>query len=356
MLMRSLSSKILIVTHGETRGREVGTLDGLLDYARQNEPVFHRRIRLHRTGETPLALNGVGLVLFWLGDPLKQLYPDCFDEALDIQKTAESLGIHVINPPEALSRTAKSIQAAIWRANGIVCADVRRANSEAHLREVAEELGYPCILRSDLSHTQATMEVITSPEQLTGGLQRAAPAPALVEVKDIRAAHLKSGTPGLNAQFHHKARAIVACGEVKSVHLFHGKDIVVGSCTSLFAREARPRRELARQFGFRRRFLKTLLAKDLDYYNAPTAHAGEIVRAVHALGLDFAAVDYSFLPDGSLFFWEANPYFSLPPGRLSVMADARQAPRRVRKTYAWITARLKHAIDAANVETAEMTA
>lgn len=355
MPSRSNSSKFLIVTHGETRGRPVATLQGILDHVQRDDPGFFDRIIIHRTGQRYFVPQNVGLVLFWLADPLNQLYPDCFAEASRICQSARRRGIPVINPPEALSRTAKSIQSGIWRAGGIPCAEVCGGASEAALAACAERLGYPCILRSDYSHAQETMEIIRTPADLVGGLERATPAPVLMAIKDVRKAYRANGATGFDAVFHHKARAFVADGEVKASHLFCGKQLTVGSGNSIFAREERPRRRLARRFGFRRRLVKELITRDLAYFRAPVAHSDQIVRAVRLLGLDFAAVDYSFLPDGSLYFWEANPFFNLPPGQESVLAEERNAVARVEESYAWLAARLKAALERAQQRTTKLT-
>ena len=49
-----------------------------------------------------------------------------------------------------------------------------------------------------------------------------------------------------------------------------------------------------------------------------------MARAVRALELDFAAIDYSRKPDGSLVLWEANPHPSLPVWRHQALPVARR--------------------------------
>lgn len=344
MKLTPSSPALLIVMHGPGRGRDVPTLACLLEYTRASFPEFHANIRVHQTGSPPPSLNGVGLVLFWMGDPLEQMYPDCFREAMDIHRAAKAAGLPVFNPPAALSHTAKSAQGQTWKAAGIACAQVQVCESQIALNETARRFGFPCLLRNDVGHAQQGMEVLQSPQDLAGALERAAPTPAISEIKDIRAAYREAGGKGLNRVFHHKARAFVLDGKVKACHLFHGKDLIVSSGLSLFAREERPKRQFARKFGFHRNLLKRLVAADRAYFDMPVAHADEIVRAVQLLGLDFAAVDYSILPDGTPFFWEANPYFYLPHGRESVMSEARGAIGRVEETYAWFAEGLSEAL------------
>ena len=42
-----------------------------------------------------------------------------------------------------------------------------------------------------------------------------------------------------------------------------------------------------------------------------------------------AALDYSTFADGRVIFWEANPFFALPPWSLGVLAEARRLDERV---------------------------
>ena len=53
-----------------------------------------------------------------------------------------------------------------------------------------------------------------------------------------------------------------------------------------------------------------------------------MVRAVEALGLDFAAVDYARLSDGSLVLWEAKPHPAMPVWRHMALPVARRLRRR----------------------------
>ncbi len=88
---------------------------------------------LHTTGSAAPALDGVAAVVFWLADPLRELYPDCFAEASHLAAEAEKRGIRVVNRPESLSNTIKSKQSELWQAAGIPCAPVATFGSLAEL-------------------------------------------------------------------------------------------------------------------------------------------------------------------------------------------------------------------------------
>lgn len=62
-----------------------------------------------------------------------------------------------------------------------------------------------------------------------------------------------------------------------------------------------------------------------DHGPAPT---DLLRRAVRALGLEIAAVDYADLADGRTILWEANPHFLLPPIDQMYLSGPRQIRRR----------------------------
>lgn len=104
---------ILIVVHGPGRGRGVPTGNVFMKRLQATDPAFAARFRVHETGSGAANLTNVDLVLFWLGDPLREKYPACFMEAMEIAAAARSANIRILNSPEALSNTTKTRQSAI---------------------------------------------------------------------------------------------------------------------------------------------------------------------------------------------------------------------------------------------------
>lgn len=327
---------ILVVTHGPGRGRSVPTGDVFFARLKIRDPELAARLVIHETGTQAPSLAGIGLVVLWLGDPLRQKYPACYAEAVDIAQAAKRRSIGLINPPDGLSNTAKAVQSGLWVKSGIPSAPVRCVTTSDELLRGFAEFGGPCFLRGNESHAERNIPVLAT----AGAAKRAAavlPAPAaLVRIHDVRAEHRAAGAPGLRARFHHKARAFVFRGEVKASHLFFSKSLAVGLSNSLLEREDRPKRRLARSFGFRSKLFSDMIAEDLAYFHDPIAHSDVLVRAVAALGLDVAAVDYSIRPDGSPILWEANPFFCLPPGEESVLSAERDAVARVNASLDWM--------------------
>ena len=334
--------RIVFVTHGEGRGRTVATDKAFMDRLRESDPDMVSQIRTHRTGSGPFDFRDVGLIVFWLGDPLRQKYPQCYAEAVQIEATASIYGIRVINSPFGLSNTSKADQARIWNPAGLPSARAERAERAEDLPVAASKVGFPCIIRSDDVHCQRRVAIAHCAEDVARVAATISFPAALIAFIDVQASWRAAGDEtSLFSRYHHKARAIVFGGEVKASHLFFSTDRIVGLSTSVFAREDTPRRNFARRFGFGGRMLDSMIAADLAHFEAPVAHADKLVKAVAALGLDFAAVDYSIMPDGQPVIWEANPYFYLPSGQQSVFSAERQAVRRVDETFDWMAARLK---------------
>ena len=339
---------ILIVGHGPGRGRSVPTGEVFFSRVRVTDPELASRIVLHTTGNPMPSLRGVALVVFWLGDPLRQKYPDCYAEAVTIEKAARRSGIAVLNPPDALSNTSKGCQSGIWSKAGIPSAAAVCISAASDLPSAFARLGGPCILRGDETHAERSVQILRSQSDAvsaTGFLQTPA---ALIRAHDIRAEYRAAGTDpsSLYFRFHHKARAFVFRGEVKASHLFFARDMIVGLSNCLLARESRPRRRLLRQLGFRRSLFESMIDEDVSYFNSSIPYKDVLVRAVAALGLDVAAVDYSIRPDGTPILWEANPYFWLPRGEQSILSEERHAVERVNASIDWMASGLRAALPA----------
>lgn len=341
-----VQGNVLVVRHGPGRGRSVPTGNVLYSRLRVTDPELASRIVIHSTGSPMPSLRGVALVVFGLGDPLRQKYPECYAEAVAIADAANRRGISLINAPQGLSNTSKGCQSGIWSKAGIPSAEARRISSAGELPEAFESLGGPCILRGDETHAERFVMVLKSQSDAESAARSLQPPAALIRVHDIRAEYRAAGTDpsSLYARFHHKARAFVFRGVVRPSHLFFAREMIVGLSNCLLTREARPRRSFLRHFGFRRALFEDMIAEDLAYFNSTIPYTEVLVKAFAALGLDIAAVDYSIRPDGSPILWEANPYFWLPRGEESVLTEERKAVDRVNVSVDWMADCLRAAL------------
>ncbi len=329
---------VLIVTHGPGRGRTVPTGDVFLSRLKIRDPELAARLVFHQTGQPAPSLSGIGLVVFWLGDPLRQKYPDCYADASAIAESAARRGIAMLNPPDALSNTTKALQSAIWSKAGIPSAPVRCIEDASQLPSVFAELAGPSLLRGNDTHAERGICVLSKQSDAELAARKLSAPAALVRIHDVRAEYRAAGThpSSLYSRFHHKARAFVFRGEVKASHLFFSRDLVVGLSNCLLAREDRPKRRFLRSLGFRCDLFQELIGEDRSYFESEVPYKDVLVRAVAALGLDVAAVDYSIRPDGTPILWEANPYFWLPRGEESVLSAERNAVERVNASFDWM--------------------
>ena len=332
------NSKILVVVHGRGRGREVPTGKAFQKRLAQTNHSLLQDIRIHETGAGVPSLADVRAIVFWLGDPLQQKYPDCYREAKAIADEAEALGLKVLNHPEALCNTSKTMQARIWSEKKVPSAAVRLVRNDSQLRSAVFELGKPCIVRSDCEHAQRDVTIVRNQEDLARCSLTSGTASAVLRLYDIRQEYrdVRGGFSHLFREYHHKARAFVIGDQVMASHLFFSKSPIVGLSNSLFSRESSHNRAVARKFGYHRHLLDELIEADQQYFNSPVLGRAHLVQAVRSLGLDIAAVDYSIRPDGQVMIWEANPYFWLPEGESSVLSEERHAVQRVQKSFDWM--------------------
>jgi hypothetical protein len=83
-----------------------------------------------------------------------------------------------------------------------------------------------------------------------------------------------------------------------------------------------------------RRLDRDAVAADLEFAHGAPEHPVLMRRAASALGLDFAAFDYSTFADGSVVLWEANPHPSIPGWRHTGMPLVRRTWPRLTRIYA----------------------
>ena len=58
-------------------------------------------------------------MVFWLGDPLRELYPECHEHACEIEAHARAQDARIVNSPVALSNCIKTVQERLWKQAGI---------------------------------------------------------------------------------------------------------------------------------------------------------------------------------------------------------------------------------------------
>lgn len=325
---------MLLVRHGPGRGRLGNFGDGWLKRLARTRPDIRRRIRIHETGSgASPSLDDVAAVVFLLADPVRELYPECYAEASAIAAAAAARGIRLVNPPDALSNTIKSVQARLWAAAGIPCAGCARFENRAELDRVAGSATYPLIVRGDLLHGQQAIFVCRSAEDL-----RALPADGLaypglvVDFIDSRATYRAAVPDSVFARYYHRCRTYVFGSHVVPGAIYFSEEPIVGTGTATWARyqgKGRFLEPLARLRSEDRR----IVAADLAFAGSPLAHPELMRRAASALGLEFVALDHILLADGSVVLWEANPHPYIAILRHTPLPFLRRIRSRTQRIY-----------------------
>jgi hypothetical protein len=305
---------LLIVRHGRKRGRLRGYLDPALARVVELAPALARELRFHETGNAAPDLAGVRAIVFWLADPLREAYPACYAEASALERRARERGIACVNPPDALSNSIKSVQARLWQAAGIPTPASLPFASRAELEQKLDGIRFPVLLKGDRIHSQDSMRLCASMEEL-----RALPDAELVlpglamEFVDTREGYERSDPESVWGRYYHKKRLIVFGDAIQTRHVFFSPSPIVGRKSSiLWPWRRRDGRRSEPDPGALGKWERLAIDADYAYFRGACEAPELMLRAVRALGFDFAGIDYSTCADGRVVLWEANPYQYIP--------------------------------------------
>lgn len=320
---------ILIVRHGPGRGRIPHYMQHALEHLRGSSPALYAQLRFHETGGPRPSLDRLRAVVFWLADPLREQFPACFQEASEISVRARDRSIPMINPPDALSNSVKSVQARLWRKAGIPTPDHRRFESREELARALNEIPFPLIVRPDELHSQIGMRVCRHRGEVEAIVDQQFRYPGtLTSLIDARDGYRTNAPGTVWSRYYHKKRALVLGRIVLANEVFFSRNPIVASQTCTFGWYDRGRVSLGRLapwLPWERRCIEA----DLAFADAGQVPADLMRKSVAALGLAFAAIDYADLADGGVVLWEANPYFYLPPVREMFLPG----PRRIKARH-----------------------
>jgi len=332
--MASHEGMLLIVRHGPGRGRDYPYLQSCLEHLEQRMPELFKRIRLHETGSPEPSLSGVRAVMFWLADPLRDFYPECFEEAMRIAQHAEQEDIPVFQHPESLSNATKSRVSRAWKEAGIPTPDLVHFRDREELDRRISEVSFPAVLRPDNLYSQIGTHWLRDVTELNRIIDNWNYYPGtLAEFVNIRRPYRDLEDGSVWARFFHKKRLYVFGDIVRTTHVFFSRSPIVGMKNSIFYNyrqylidNTKAPRELEEDCA-------ACLRADIEYWESREDNPELLRKAVHTLGLDIAALDYSSFPDGSTMLWEANPYFHLEPWQQAVLPRRRRTDIRIPSFY-----------------------
>lgn len=337
--------RVLIVCHGPGRARRVPTLDEALAWMAAEDADLAAAVTLHETGSAPQPdLTGVRAVWFWLADPLRETHPACYEEAAAIAGAAASAGARLVNPPDALSNSIKSVQAGLWRAAGLHTPHHAGFADRDELEALLATFPFPALLRGDRVHSQHGLRLVASADAVRRIADGEIIYPgALAAFVDTREGYRQAaGLPSVWSRFFHKQRALVFGSAVDRRSVLFSNEPIVSLKTCTYARFRKRRRHPWRiVMGWTKRCVEA----DNAWSKADEPHASTLVRAVRALDLDVAAVDYATTADGRCVLWEANPYFYMPSERDFLLAKVRRFGERRLRAYRALRGFLRELLD-----------
>lgn len=332
---------VLLVRHGKGRGRLYKYNQEFVHWLEDRRPALRKRLRCHFTGEPGPCLEGVAAVVFWTGDPLRELYPEEYRECEHIAGRARERGVRIVNPPESLSATHKSRVGRIWREAGLPTPPCRRFEDRPSFERAVRETDFPALVRGDDCHSQEGLRLFDAPEEALAAPHGSLPWPGvLTPFVDTREGWRRERPDALPARFFHKKRVLVYGDRVLGRNYYLSPEPIVGHPKHSLFGPAHQRSWLMGLLLGPPPLVRDALEAERAWIEAGPEAPDLFRRAVHALGLGFAAVDYATPAPGRVVLWEINPYPYLPPAHRSTLAGPRglerEDERHYRQTAAWL--------------------
>ncbi len=219
------------------------------------------------------------LLVQWLQDPLENLDPRAYHQALALEADCDARGIRVVNRVSRHENLAKSETSRRLREVGIAAPRIFKFDSHEDLVEAvaANAIPLPVIVREDVSHIRP-FHVVHSV-----GDARDVPwdtffRPVASEFVDVQS------LDGL----HRKYRCITLQDKILSSHL----QISEGWETRYHYR------------------VRNLMSRDeeIAYVSEPDPYEDLMRRARAALDVEFVGIDYGVTAAGEVVIWEANQH------------------------------------------------
>jgi hypothetical protein len=286
--------RFLVVRHRVTLP---GYYRHLLSWLAKELPEVRSRFELHTLPCRISDWSRYVLMVPWFPDPLMHASKSAYRRAKALEERCRDRGIPVINPVDAILRVSKSECARQLARLGI---RVPRIEPIRDLTAFQRNLGGmrpPLLVREDLAHAgripafpiEKTADV-GRPIEKTADVGRipleSFEHPIAVEFIDVRSAH-----DGLYRKYRY-----FAAGDDGFAHTLQiSRSWEVRSTNRLLNAATR--------------------AEELRFMSGPDPNHGQLQRALRVLGLDVAAVDYSYDREGRLVVWEVNvlPGIDFPP-------------------------------------------
>ncbi len=309
--MSTLAFSILVVRQGRALGRAPRAGDATLAWIVRHDPALASCIRVHETGTgtLPAVAAGAGAVVLWLPAGLRERFPICYREASAICELAARRGAYVANSAAALSDAAPVTRAQAWERAGLRCPLPRSYRSRAELEALLRTEPAPLVVRPEWTRTAHFAR--TPADALGLALAGWQCAGSLMPFVDTRAPHRAADGESVWARRYHRRRAFVWDDMVVPIELLFSEGPIVGLAGSTFERYG-GWRAMLQGLAYLRPLEREAVLADRNFARQAPEHADLLRKAVHALGLRCAAVDYSTDAEGVPVFWSVDPCPDMP--------------------------------------------
>jgi hypothetical protein len=234
------------------------------------------------------------VVIFYYHDPLKQLYPDIYKYAKNIESFCDANGITFINKPDTLSNSSKSTQLNLLSKGGFTVAKSHLFKNDSDLLK-QKNIKYPIFIRHDSGHdslAEGVSDIIYSDVDLSRIFKK---NEKKLEDNDYLKGLVALGWIDTKSSdgFYRKYRVFVFGNfiirgplQISQNWFVHSENIV-------------KRKDLEDE---NKKFMCGKVGmQESDYF----------AKVNNVLDLDFSAIDYSYDKSGNIVIWEANPHPSL---------------------------------------------
>jgi glutathione synthase/RimK-type ligase-like ATP-grasp enzyme len=256
---------------------------------KENIDFFH----INELSDDFIELNDYKAIAFYHFDPLEVLYPIEFKLAENIQKYCIENSKYMINTPQSLSNSIKSIQLSILSKNGFNVAESFRFNSTEDLEKIDESY-YPLFLRYDAGHdsnSKAVYGPYKSFSEITENFK---------EEKLVNSTHFSGKVaiqfiPTITDEKTYKKYRVFATRE----YAITG-NLQVSYKWYVHRPDSITNKKIKREFDD---FVNSSLSEDkVEYFRT----------IIKVLKLEFGAIDFSYMKDGTIIIWEVNPNPAFP--------------------------------------------
>jgi hypothetical protein len=233
------------------------------------------------------------VVAFYYHDPLKALYPKIYAYAKKIECICLAHKIKMINRPEPLSNSVKSVQLKILADNGFLVAKAFSFNATKELAKIDKRF-FPLFIRNDAGH-DTDNESVQGPFSSYEEIKEKYNNELLIDRDYLKGKVAVQWIDTKSKDGLYRRYRVFVCGDgaiTGNMHISSGW--YIHSVNNNDTDNIRKEKEAFTN--------RKLMPAEVDFF----------VKASKALDLDFGAFDFAFTKEQQIVIWEDNPHPAFP--------------------------------------------